>query len=150
MELAVLVLLTSRLMTEEIHARLAGLGFGDLRPAHGFAFHLIASHGGATGVELADHLGVSRQAAGQMVDELERLAYVTRQPDPTDARLRRVILTDRGREAVAASIQLWTEQQRAWEHLIGAEAMAAVRSGLRAFIDERGGGDPPLRLRPTW
>ncbi len=150
MELAVLVLLTSRLMTDEIHRQLAERGYASLRPAHGFAFQLIASRGGATGVELADHLSVTRQAAGQMVDELERSGYVTRQPDPTDARLRRVHLSDRGREVLELSARLWAAQERDWERLIGEQGIAAVQSGLAAFIQDRGGFDPPLRLRPTW
>ena len=150
MELAVLVLLASRLMTEEVHRRLADLGHEQLRPAHGFAFQFVATRGGATGVELADHLGVTRQAAGQMVDELERLGYVTRQPDPTDARLRRIQLTGRGREVLALSADLWAAQERDWERLIGEPGMAALRSGLSTFIDDRGGFDRPLRLRPTW
>jgi DNA-binding MarR family transcriptional regulator len=150
MDLAVLILLTSRLMTEDVHRRMAAAGFADLRPAHGFAFQLIASTGGATGVELAEHLGVTRQAAGQMVDELVRLGYVGREADPDDARLRRIVLTDRGRQAIAAATELWSAQEREWETLIGAGAMAAVQQGLLAFVEAQGGLQPPLRLRPTW
>jgi len=150
MELAVLVLLASRMMTEDVHRRLADMGHEHLRPAHGFAFQFVAAEGGATGVELADHLGVTRQAAGQMVDELERLGYVTRQLDPTDARLRRIHLTDRGREVLSLSAELWAAQERDWERLIGPPGMAALRDGLGAFIQDRGGFNGPLRLRPTW
>lgn len=150
MELATLVVLTSRLMTEEIHRQLADAGFADLRPAHGFAFQLLASTGGATGVELAEHLGVSRQAANQMVDELEARDYVVRTLDPTDARLRRIVLTPRGREVLTVAQKLWSAQERDWERLIGAPAMATLKQGLRAFVEQRGGLDAPLRLRPTW
>lgn len=34
MELAVLVLLASRLLTDQVHEQLAASGFGELRPAH--------------------------------------------------------------------------------------------------------------------
>ncbi len=140
----------SRLIIEEVHRRLAELGYEHLRPAHGFAFQSIASRGGATGVELEDHLGVTRQAAGQMVYELEWLGYVVRQPDPTDARLRRVLLTDRGRDVLALTAELWSVHERDWERLIGAPGIAALRSGLGTFIDDRSGFDGPSRLRPTW
>src|SRR5688500_1582317 len=113
-------------MTEEVHRRLAVEGHPDLRPAHGFAFQRISTHGSATGVELAEHLGVTRQAAGQMIDELERLGYVVRRPDPTDARLRRVSLTDRGHEVLALSAALWEAQERDWAGIIGEDAMAAL------------------------
>lgn len=150
MELVTLVVLTSRVMTEEIHRKLAEAGFADLRPAHGFAFQLLASTGGATGVELAEHLGVSRQAANQMVDELEGRNYVVRRLDPHDARLRRIVLTDRGHDVIALAQNLWIAQEREWERLIGAPAMATLKRGLRAFVDERDGFAAPLRLRPTW
>lgn len=150
MELVTLVVLTSRLMTEEIHRQLAAGGFADLRPAHGFAFQLLASTGGATGVELAEHLGVSRQAANQMVDELEGRNYVVRRLDPHDARLRRIVLTDRGHDVIALAQNLWIAQERDWERLIGAPAMATLRRGLAAFVNDRDGFAGPLRLRPTW
>lgn len=150
LELAVLVLLASRLMTEEVHQQLAVQGHPELRPAHGFAFQRISARGGATGVELAAHLGITRQAAGQMIDELERLGYVVRRPDPTDARLRRVLLTDRGHEVLALSAALWEAQEQAWEHEIGPEAMRGLKSALHAWVDARGGLDSPRRLRPTW
>ena len=42
------------------------------------------------------------QAMGEVVDELEELGYVRREPDPSDRRAKLVILTQRGRECVAA------------------------------------------------
>lgn len=150
MELAVLVLLASRLLTDQAHAQLAASGFGGLRPAHFFAFQLIGSTGGATGVQLAEHLGVSRQAAGQMVDELSRLGMVERRHDPQDARLRRIVLTAQGREAIAAALPIWNRLEREWEALVGEATMAEMRAGLLAWVGAHGGLDRPLRLRPTW
>ena len=46
-----------------------------MRPAHGYAFQAIGAYG-ATATELGRRLGVTKQAAGQMVDELVRLGYV--------------------------------------------------------------------------
>ena len=150
MELIELLLLTTRLATDEVHGQLAEAGYPDLRPAHAFAFQFLLRRDGATGVELAEFLGVTRQAASQMVDELERSGYVARKLDPTDARLRRIHLTDRGRVVLRLSAQLWTEQERAWSERIGPEAMAALRASLLAFITDRDGLTPPVRLRPTW
>ncbi len=50
--------------------------------------------------DLAEQAGVTKQTAGALVDELEAGGYVTRKPDPADARARLVVLTDTGREAV--------------------------------------------------
>jgi DNA-binding MarR family transcriptional regulator len=149
-ELKVLVVLASRLMTDEVHDRLRAVGYEDLRPAHFFAFQVIGARDGATGGEIADHLGVTRQAASQLVAELERLGYVTRRDDPDDARRQRIVLSGRGRSALRRSATFWDELEAEWEQLVGPGTMAEMRRGLEAFVLDRSDGDAPLRLRPTW
>ncbi|MFE5767588.1 hypothetical protein ACFQ7O_04430 [Streptomyces sp. NPDC056485] len=56
-----------RLLIGEFTRRLDAAGHGDLRPAHGMAFQVLKG-GGATGTELGERLGVTKQAAGQLVD----------------------------------------------------------------------------------
>ena len=150
MELIELLVLTTRLATDAVHAQLAADGYPDLRPAHAFTFQFLLRRDGATGVELAEFLGVTRQAASQMTDDLERLGYVARKADPVDARLRRIHLTDRGRAVLRLSGHLWAEQEHAWSERIGPEAMASLRASLLTFITDRDGLTPPVRLRPTW
>src|SRR5918994_7048004 len=89
------ILRAGRSAIEELHRRLAERGHPDVRPAHGYAFQAIGADG-ATASELGVRLNVTKQAAGQMVDELTRLGYVTREPDPDDGRRRLVQLTPRG------------------------------------------------------
>jgi DNA-binding MarR family transcriptional regulator len=71
------------------------LGFGDIRPAHGFMFKCITPDG-ATGIELAEHLGITKQAVSKMVDYLEKSGYVMRRTHPTDKRGQLIVLTERG------------------------------------------------------
>jgi DNA-binding MarR family transcriptional regulator len=67
--------------------RIAGAGFADLRPAHGFVFqHLV--RGPIAISELARLLGMTAQGASKLVIELEGLGYVCRQTDPADLRSR--------------------------------------------------------------
>lgn len=131
---------------EEVHARLAEDGFADVRPAHGFAFQYLSVRGGATAVELGEHLGVTKQAAVQLVDELERRGYVTRRPHPGDRRARVVVLTPRGRDCVRRVVALWIEIEGRWAGLVGAERLAALREDLSAFV--AAAGSPPIR--PLW
>ncbi|MCW2940604.1 MAG: MarR family transcriptional regulator, partial [Actinomycetia bacterium] len=93
--LTALMLAASRALIDGISTGTAARGFDDIRPAHGFAFTLL-SRGGATVTELAGHLGVTRQAAGQLTDELVLKGYVERRPHPVDARARLIVLTARG------------------------------------------------------
>ena len=50
--------------------------------------------------DLAQRMGITKQAVSQLIDDLESLEIVERQPDPTDGRAKRVIFTDTGRQAM--------------------------------------------------
>lgn len=47
--------------------------------------------------EIADRLGIETPTVSRAVQRMERAGFVQRQPDPTDARLVRVCLTETGR-----------------------------------------------------
>lgn len=150
MDLAILLLMSSRVMTEAVHEALAAEGHPAVRPAHGFAFQLIASTGGTTAAELAAHLGISRQAGKQMADELITLGYVTVEADPRDARLRRLVLTRSGDEVIGLATRFWDEQERRWRSLIGPQAMEALKAGLRGYLSQTEALGRPARLKPVW
>jgi DNA-binding MarR family transcriptional regulator len=131
---------------DEVHTRLAEEGFDDVRPAHGFAFQYLSVQGGATAVELAGHLGVTKQAAVQLVDELERRGYVERRPHPTDRRARVVVLAARGWACIERVVALWGEIENRWAALIGPGRLTALRDDLAAYVTAA--GSPPIR--PLW
>ena len=68
-----------------VRADLAQNGFGDVAPSHSALLRNIGDDG-ARPSELAAHAGVTRQAITKLVDELERLDLVRRDPDPDDGR----------------------------------------------------------------
>jgi DNA-binding MarR family transcriptional regulator len=141
-ELTVLVLAAGNALVDGIHDGVVARGFADLRPAHGFAFTRLAPSG-ATVSELAVHLGMTRQAAGQLVDELEAKGYVARRPHPDDGRARLVVLTDRGWACTRAAEQAATETIKIWADALGEERLRALRDDLAKVA-------PAGRLRPTW
>jgi DNA-binding MarR family transcriptional regulator len=136
------ILRAGRAAIEELHRRLAGRGHPDVRPAHGYAFQAIGADG-TTATALGERLGVTKQAAGQMVDELTRLGYVTREPDPGDGRRRVVQLTPRGFDCLRASADVFEEIVTEWRAR-GDDVDAAV-AALAGLTDLYGG-----RLRPIW
>jgi DNA-binding MarR family transcriptional regulator len=131
---------------EEVHVRLAKDGFADVRPAYGFAFQYLSVHGGATAVELGEHLGVTKQAAAQLVEEMEKRGYVSRRPHPGDRRARVVVLAPRGWACVERVVALWAEVERRWATLVGPDRLVALRDDLAAFVVAA--GSPPIR--PLW
>lgn len=85
LDLTTLLSLSFSTSINELHDRLRELGFADIRPVHGFMFKCIAPNG-ATGIELAEYLGITKQAVSKMVDYLEKSGYVIRENHPTDKR----------------------------------------------------------------
>jgi len=140
--LAVGLLSAGRALVDGISAGVRARGFDDLRPAHGFAFARLAPHG-ATITQLAAHLGVTRQAAAQLVDELLARGYVRRSRHPDDARARLITLTDRGWACTRAAEAATADAVRPWAAILGEQ-------GLRALQDDLLRIAPHGPLRPTW
>lgn len=145
-DIPALLAMTFRAIMDEVHERIAAEGFDGLRPAHGFVFQYLSWRDGATAVEIGEHLGVTKQAAVQLVDELDRRGYVTRRAHPTDRRSRVVVLTERGWACIRRVVALWEEIEARWAALVGAERLQALRDGLAAYVSAA--GSPPLR--PVW
>ena len=117
-------------LVEDIDSGVRARGFTDIRPTHGFVFSRL-SPGGATVTEIAEHLGFTRQAAGQTVDELAAKGYVERRPHPADARARLVVLTERGRDCTRAAEEAAEEALARWEGVVGARRLLELRDALR-------------------
>lgn len=142
MAFAATVLSAATGLVEAIHEGVVARGFGDLRPAHGFAFARIAPDG-ATAREIADHLGVTKQAGSQLVEELIKKGYVRRRPHPSDARARLVVLTERGWACTRAAEAAAAEAVAGWVSVLGEQRVAAVWEALAVVA-------PGGRLRPMW
>lgn len=139
---AMLVLGAATQVIDGIQHGLAERGFTDVRPAHGFAFVRISA-GDASMIDVADHLGVTKQAASQLVEQLVQRGYVIREADPGDARSRILKLTERGWACTRAAEQAAADTTDTWRRQLGTTAMGALQSALQAVV-------PPGRLRPAW
>jgi DNA-binding MarR family transcriptional regulator len=143
LDLGSLALFTGLALQEEVLAALHQRGHPWLRFAHGFVFqHLI--EGDRTVGELAERLEVSQQAASKAVAELEGLGYVERTADPGDRRVRRVGLSERGREAVAIAREERARQEASLAERHDPDAIAAARALLASVLQ---GSDAGGRVR---
>jgi DNA-binding MarR family transcriptional regulator len=116
-------------MQELVAEELVRRGFGDLRPA----LLAVAQHVGAGGsriTELAERAQLAKATVVHAIDELERLGYVTRRPDPTDGRAKLVVSTARARAAERTARDVTVEIRDAWAQLIGERDMAALEAVL--------------------
>ena len=112
-------------LSERINAAVVAAGYRDLRPAHGLTFVRV-SRGDATINDVAAFLGVTKQSAAAIVDQLVRNGYVTREPHPGDRRAQLVRLTGRGRHVTEVANRAATEQWRQACDQYGTEQMANV------------------------
>jgi DNA-binding MarR family transcriptional regulator len=141
--LSTLVLSAASTLVEQIHTGVANRGFGaDLRPTHGFVFVRLAPSGATVG-EIAEHLGVSKQAASQLVEELVGKGYVSRTPHPSDARARLIVLTGLGWACTRAADEAAAEAIAEWASILGPERVDALLDDLRRVVR-------PGRIRPSW
>lgn len=124
----------ARLLNEQALARVdLPEGAPRIRPAHTSLFPHI-DLAGTRLTELAKRMGISKQAVGQLVDELEQLEVIERIADPEDGRAKLI----RFRQRPGASLLDGLAHLRRFEtelgEALGPARMAALHDGLTALL----------------
>lgn len=110
-----------------------GAGF-PVRPKHSAVFAQIGPEGDRAS-RLAARAGMSAQAMGEIIDELEAEGYVERVPDPADRRAKIVRLTELGRQNQAAGEHAALAVEAEIEDRLGTEGHRTLRRLLAALLD---------------
>jgi DNA-binding MarR family transcriptional regulator len=121
-------------ISDELYTRLHEMGHGGIRPAHGCVFGFIDRGGGVRLTALADRSGLTKQAVGEAVADLERLGYVERVPDPSDGRAKIIRLTERGGQAAAAAEEIFADIERRFAAEVGDDRFEEFRDTLRRIF----------------
>ena len=116
-----------------LRAAFAAAGLDGIRPAQSAVLVPLAA-GGLHASDLADRFGVSRQAVAQAIAALERHSYVTRVPDPVDARARLIELTPRGRKTLRVMRSNALDLEKRWQQTLGQERLAGLRKTLQMLL----------------
>lgn len=140
--LSAAVMAAGSAMAHRIQDGVRARGFEDVRPAHGFTFALLSAAPATVGA-IAAHLGVTKQAASQLVEELETKGYVARRRHPDDGRAWLVGLTARGRACTRAADAAALDAAREWESTLGELRLRRLCHDLVAL-------GPAGPLRPAW
>jgi DNA-binding MarR family transcriptional regulator len=120
---------------QAIDAALRDAGFGDIRPAHANVFPFVPPEG--ISVSGLAHLAqVRKQTMAQAVDQLERMGYIERRPNPRDRRSRLVFLTDRGASVKPVTHATAARVEEHWAELTSPEELEALRASLLRLITE--------------
>jgi len=129
-------------LVDGVQKGLAERGFIDVRPVHGFAFARL-SGAPATTAQLAEHLGITKQATSELVGYLCENGYLTRAPDPDDRRARLLVLTERGHACTRAAQQAAADTVDRWNAKLTVQQQVDLSRTLTAIAS-------PGRLRPAW
>jgi DNA-binding MarR family transcriptional regulator len=129
-----------------ISDQLWDVGCSDLPRNGPFVLGGMVNQGG-TPSDLMRELGVSKQAASQLIDTLVVRGYLARAADPDDRRRVGIEVTDRGRlaaEAVRAGVRAVDAELAT---LITPAELAGLRAGLVALCDIRERREDAARAR---
>jgi DNA-binding MarR family transcriptional regulator len=115
---------------------LATVGCDDMPPNGMYVVGGLAlGNGGVPLRQLVTELGVSKQAAGQLVDTLVLRGYLERAVDPNDRRQISITLTPRGRAAAEAQAAARERVDAELAARVGDECVAQMRRALGVLCD---------------
>ncbi|MGD9702137.1 MAG: MarR family winged helix-turn-helix transcriptional regulator [Acidimicrobiia bacterium] len=145
--IARLLAMAYRTLIDTLHARLRAEDWTDVRRAYGFV--LLATRSEPTTVtDLAELLGVTKQAASKLVESMVDSGYLLRTTDPDDARIKRIALAERGRRLLQAVERIYTDLEGEWAAVIGVRSVEQIRRSLTAVLLATHDGELPV-VRPT-
>jgi DNA-binding MarR family transcriptional regulator len=142
-DLGILLAMAYQEFVDELRIDLARRGFDAQGRTDGYVLRALAARP-MTVSALAVQLGMTKQGAGQVIDDMERRGYVARSPDPDDARARVVALSPHGTAALSAARAFHRRCERRLARRHGAAALTALREVLTSLA---GDGEPDARLR---
>jgi DNA-binding MarR family transcriptional regulator len=87
---------------------------------------------------LADRAGITQQAMGKLVKEMERVGYVKRHVDETDKRAKIIELTELGEQLVHDSMEIVDEITSEYVQSIGLEDFQSLNSLLNQSTKKLG------------
>jgi DNA-binding MarR family transcriptional regulator len=117
-----------------IRKSLAEAGCDDVPRNGSYVIGAIARTGAPLS-QIIRELGVSKQAAGQLVDTLVMRGYLDRSVDPEDRRRLTISLTDRGHAAAAVIRSAVERVDAGLIDRVGPEYVAHARVTLAALIE---------------
>ncbi len=93
--------------------------------------------------DLAERVGVTKQAVSQLVDDLEGMGVLARVPDPDDARARRVVFTELGRQGLLDGLAVLAAMEEELAGAIGEKPMLELRTALLSIHDRLTASESP-------
>ncbi len=114
-------------------------GGGGLRTSHTLLLPHIDFEGTRL-TEVARRVGISKQATGQLVDDLVDVGTLERVPDPSDGRAKLVRFTPKGKRQILQGLATLAELRDELSGLVGDGVMVALHDALSVLEGALDGG----------
>lgn len=124
----------ARLFDEEAVRRQREKGVKGLRPAHTRLLPHIDLEGTRL-TDLAERTGISKQAVGQLVEDLETMGILKRVADAADGRARLVTFTEQGKKSLLGGLGLLSSLEEELTEKIGKKRIKELRETLTSLIE---------------
>jgi DNA-binding MarR family transcriptional regulator len=145
-DLAIILVAANRCLSDRLTAAVRQTGARDARTAFGFVIRAVDAEQ-PTVTRLAQLLGVSRQAASKLADEMVQRGYLLRAPDPDDRRRTHLRLSAKGRRVRQRAAEESAAIEAELRAEVGDRAVDGLRRALLAFVEREGALDEVKALR---
>jgi DNA-binding MarR family transcriptional regulator len=149
-DLAILVAAAMHAVSARLRSAMDERGIERMRPSYGYVIRAVAAEEPSVN-RMAQLLGVTKQSASRLVDDMERDGFVERVENPDDRRVRRLRLTEQGRAVRSTALATSAAMEAELRRELGADVDAARRT-LVALVAASGALEDLAagRARPAW
>ena len=124
----------SRAYSDLAFEKLTRYGYEALTPVHTALISNLDIEGTRI-TTIAERAGVTKQAIGQLANDLEKQGYIERIPDPEDGRASLLKFTQKGWQFLLDAHEIKKEIEAEYKSILGAEHMAHLRETLEILLE---------------
>ena len=139
-DLAILITAANRCLADRLGRAVATAGGEAMRPSFGFVLRAVAAEQ-PTVSRLAELLGVTKQGASRLADDMVNLGFLERNEDPADRRRTRLRLSPAGERIRARALAESHAIEAELRQRLGDTKVQNLRAVLTDFIEHHGGAD---------
>ena len=139
-DFAILLVAANRCVADRLGAAVATVGGEAMRPSFGFVIRAVAAER-PTVSRLAELLGVTKQAASRLADDMVTLGYLERFGDPDDRRRTQLRLSPQGERIRARARDESSQMEAELRERFGDDAVTQLRTLLIDYVERHGGAE---------
>jgi DNA-binding MarR family transcriptional regulator len=114
-----------------------------LSPAQANTLFFLKRTGSAGVSDIGDDLGITSAAASQMIERLVQQGLITRSEDPSDRRLKRIVLSEKGLEMIQGGFRAQHEWQENLATRLTPQELTQVTDALTLLVERAHSIEPP-------